>query len=103
MNIFELLAEQRIREALLRGDFDGLPGVGRPLVFDDDVFVSPEHRMASRVFKRAGCTPREILLRREIATLHQEIDAAPAGERRDELKRQLAWLLIQLSEGRSPR
>ena len=36
MSIFDILAEQRIAEAFRRGEFEHLPGAGRPLVFDDD-------------------------------------------------------------------
>ena len=96
--IFDRLAEQRIRDAQRRGDFDRLPGAGRPLVFDDEPFVSPEQRMVNRILKNAGFTPREIVLRKEIAALRQEIASANRGERRERLKRELALLLMQLSE-----
>jgi len=96
--IFEILAERRIIEAVLRGDLDGLPGVGKPLEFEDDPLVTPEQRMVNRILKNAGFTPREIVLRKEIAALQNEIRNTPRGERRDRLKRELAMLLIQVSE-----
>lgn len=96
--IFEILAEQRISEAVLRGDLDHLPGAGKALEFEDDLFVSPEQRMVNRILKNAGVAPREILLRKEIATLRKEIEALPPGLERDALKRRLALLLIQLCE-----
>lgn len=98
MNIFEILAEQRINEAMLRGDFDHLPGEGKPLEFEDEPFVSPEQRMVNRILKNAGCTPHEILLRKEIAALRKEIAALPPGPQRDALRRQLALLMLQLCE-----
>lgn len=94
--IFEILAEQRISEAIRRGELDDLPGAGRPLVFDDDPFVSSEQRMVNRVLKNAGFTPPEVALRKEIARLRQEIAGLPEGELRSELKRKLAWLLLEL-------
>lgn len=99
-NLFEILAEQRIAEAVLRGELDDLPGAGRPLEFDDDTFVTPEQRMVNRVLKNAGFTPREIVLRKEIATLRRAIEAQGPGERRDALKRELVMLLVQVSERR---
>ncbi len=96
--IFEALAERRISEAVLRGDLDGLPGAGKPLELDDDPLVAPEQRMVNRILKNAGFTPREIVLRKEIAALRHEIASANRGERREQLKRELALLLIQLSE-----
>ena len=35
MSIFDVLAEERIRAALARGDLAGLPGEGQPLVVVD--------------------------------------------------------------------
>lgn len=99
-NLFEILAEQRIAEAVLRGELDDLPGAGRPLEFDDDPFVTPEQRMVNRVLKNAGFTPREIVLRKEIAALRRAIEAQGPGERRDALKRELVMLLVQASERR---
>ena len=96
--IFEILAERHISEAVLRGDLDGLPGAGKPLEFADDPLVAPEQRMLNRILKNAGFTPREIVLRKEIAALRQEITSANRGESRERLKRQLALLLMQLSE-----
>ena len=48
-SIFDILAEQRILDAERNGDFANLPGAGRPLVFDDELFVSPEQRMVNKV------------------------------------------------------
>lgn len=97
-NIFEILAERHIEEALLRGDFDHLPGAGKPLEFDDEPLVSPEQRMVNRILKNAGFTPREIILRKEIAELRRDLEALPKGPRRESLKRELIALLIQVSE-----
>jgi hypothetical protein len=96
--VFEILAEQRIADALARGELDNLPGAGKPLEFDDDPFVSPEQRMINRILKNAGFTPREVLLRREVAELRQKIDAMPPGSQRDALKRDLVLLLVQVGE-----
>ena len=49
-----IVAEQRIREALNRGDLDNLPGEGRPLALDDDASIPEELRMAYRLLKNGG-------------------------------------------------
>ena len=98
-SIFDILAEQRILDALRSGDFDNLPGAGRPLVFDDELFVSPEQRMVHHILRNAGFTPPEIGLRKEIAALRAEIEAlAESDARRRALRRRLAMLIIQLQE-----
>jgi DnaJ homologue, subfamily C, member 28, conserved domain len=60
MLAFELIAERKIEEALARGEFDGLPGEGRPLDLDDDALVPEELRMAYRILKNAGFAPQEV-------------------------------------------
>lgn len=98
VNIFDILAEQRIVDALRRGEFDHLPGAGRPLDLADDPLVPAERRMMDHILKNAGVAPAEIGLRREIAALRTEIATLPAGAARDELRRRLAWLILRLGE-----
>ena len=55
------LAERRIEEAIARGEFDELPGAGRPLELDDvDPLLPEELRLAYRILKNAGFSPAEI-------------------------------------------
>lgn len=60
MLVLELMAERKIAEAVSRGEFEGLPGAGRPLGLDDDALVPEDERMANRILKNAGFAPREI-------------------------------------------
>lgn len=98
-SLFDILAEQRILDAARNGDFDGLPGTGRPLVFDDELFVAPERRMVNHILRNAGFVPPEIGLRREIARLRAEIAGLEEGSgRRKPLRRRLAEMIVQLQE-----
>ena len=54
MLLFELLAEQKISEAVSRGELDDLPGSGKPLDLDDDALVPEEMRLVCRILKNAG-------------------------------------------------
>jgi hypothetical protein len=55
MLALEIIAERKIEEALARGEFDNLPGAGRPLDLDDvDPLIPEELRMAFRILKNAG-------------------------------------------------
>ena len=99
MLIFELLAEQRIREAIDRGDMLNLPGAGQPLVFDDDPFVSPEQRMVNHIMKRAGLVPSDVSMRKAIANLRQEIQCLAQDDPQSEAKRlELTYLLVRTDE-----
>jgi len=76
------LAERRIEEAIARGEFDDLPGAGRPLELDDlDPLVPEELRLACRILKNAGYRLNEVdesaertRARKKLALLHARID-----------------------------
>lgn len=71
MLAFDFLAEQKIAEAVSRGEFDDLPGAGRPLELDDDALVPEELRLAYRILKNAGFVPPEVAALNEIAALER--------------------------------
>ncbi len=56
---FERIAEERIGRAAA-GEFDHLPGAGRPLDLGDEPLVPDEVRMVNRILKNAGCLPPEL-------------------------------------------
>lgn len=96
MHAFDLIAEQRIAEAIANGELDDLPGAGKPLDLDDDRLVPEELRMAYRVLRNAGLVPPEVDARKEAATLRSLIATAlDDGARRRALAR-LAVLEMQL-------
>lgn len=96
---FEVIAEQRIREALTRGEFDNLPGSGKPLELDDDSLIPEDQRLAYRILKNAGYVPEEVENRREIASLQQVLPQLD-GEGRAEALRRLHFLMSKVSAGR---
>ncbi|HTT10080.1 MAG TPA: DUF1992 domain-containing protein [Burkholderiaceae bacterium] len=103
---FALLVEQRITEAMARGDFDHLPGAGRPLELDDDLLVPQEERVALRIMKNAGCLPPEVERFAEVERLLATLGADPGGEAdpagRARAARRLHALVVQLeAEGRT--
>ncbi|HEY3180310.1 MAG TPA: DnaJ family domain-containing protein [Casimicrobiaceae bacterium] len=76
MLALDLIAEEKIRDAMRAGAFDDLPGAGQPLALDDDRLIPEELRIAYRILKNAGCLPQEIEARKEAATLRKLISAA---------------------------
>ena len=68
---FERIVEAIIQEAMERGEFDNLPGKGRPIDLSE-YFETPEDvRLANSILKNAGMTSREVDLLQEIAELKQ--------------------------------
>ena len=60
MLTLELIAERKIAEAAAQGEFDGLPGAGKPLDLEEDPLVPEDQRMANRILRNAGFAPREV-------------------------------------------
>jgi hypothetical protein len=98
MDLFAVVAERRILEAMERGEFDDLPGKGKPLSLeDDDPMVPAELRMAYRMLKNAGMLPPELELHKEVLRLSDLVNAiADEGERR-ERRRELDYKLLKLN------
>jgi hypothetical protein len=93
---WERIAENRIRDAMAQGEFDNLPGAGKPLDLEG-YFTLPEHlRVAFSMLKSANCVPAEVELLNEIAALERQL-AAAAGESQPEVRRALTDRRMQLA------
>ncbi|WP_460597420.1 DnaJ family domain-containing protein [Geomonas sp. Red276] len=96
MDILASIAERRIKEAMERGEFDNLPGKGKPLVEEDLSAVPEELRMAYKILKNAGCVPPEVELTNEVASLRRlvlEMEDSPEKTKR---VRELNFKLMKL-------
>jgi DnaJ homolog subfamily C member 28 len=58
--------DEQIRQAIQRGDFDNLPGKGKPLDLSENPHEDPGWRMAYRMLKESGYTLPWIETRRNI-------------------------------------
>lgn len=95
-NIFENMAEMRIREAIERGQLKNLPGEGKPLVLEPvNPLEPPEERMFNKIMRTLGLLPEEIELQKEIAELKNRLEACEQGEERDALKKKLSETVIR--------
>jgi hypothetical protein len=92
MLTLDQLAEQRIREAIAKGEFDDLPGTGVPLQFDDDPLVPEDWRLAYRILKNSGFAPPEVDGLRQIAELERWLEQSPGGEDRQRALTRLDYL-----------
>ena len=68
-SVIQYIAEQRINEALNKGEFDNLPGRGKPLTLEDTSNIPEELRMAYKILRNAGCIAPEIQERKDITSL----------------------------------
>ncbi|HVN43076.1 MAG TPA: DnaJ family domain-containing protein [Steroidobacteraceae bacterium] len=96
MQPLDQLVEARIREAASRGEFDNLPGAGRPVALDDDRMVPEELRVAYRLLRNSGHVPPELELRREIHSVEALLVAAGDPAQRSAAVRRLQVLWLRL-------
>ncbi len=97
MNIFEKIAEVRIREAMQNGEFENLPGKGRPIDLKD-YFNLPGHlRAAYGLLRNANVLPSEIQLMKEIEQLQNRLDGEKDTRQRKTIFRQIQIRQIELS------
>jgi hypothetical protein len=94
--LFQRIAEQRILEAQRKGEFDDLPGKGKPLEIEDLSWVPEDLRIGYHVLKNAHVLPPEAELRKDIHTIEDLLKhVEDEGERRA-LAKSLQWKLIRL-------
>ncbi len=70
---WESAVEKQIREAMERGDFDNLPGQGKPLDLRRDPNVPEEWELAFKILKDAGFAPEWIEEDKEIRAAREEL------------------------------
>ena len=87
MTIFAQIAEAKIAEAMQRGEFDDLPGAGKPLQLEDLSHVPAHLRLGYKVLRNAEALPPEVELRREIYSLDRLIETTSDPEDLEELRR----------------
>ena len=86
---FEKTVEALIKEAQARGEFDNLPGQGKPLDLTE-YFNSPEDvRVAQAMLKNAGMVPVEIELLQEIAVLKELLATTGVESDKDQIRKAL--------------
>ena len=94
------LAEERIRDAIQRGEFDNLPGSGKPLILEDDRHIPDDLRLAYKILKNADCLPPELELKKEIRKAEELLSSvADEGEKYRQLHK-VNFLIMKLNEMR---
>ncbi len=101
MEIFAKIAEQRIREAMERGDFERIEGMGKPLSLEDETWVPEDLRPAYRILKNAGCVPQEVELRKEVLSFRELLQGIDDDRERLRKIRELNFKILKLNELRT--
>lgn len=85
---FSKIAEDKIKEAIKKNEFEDLPGIGQPLEIKDHFpGMSDEWKMAYRVLKNAGYSPEDV--KKEIFRIEELLEEATDNEQRERLQAKL--------------
>ena len=83
MSDFESPLDKMMREARERGEFDDLPGKGKPLKWDDETHIPEDQRLANRLLKNNGFTLDWIEMGKELDAHYEAIKERLAHARAD--------------------
>jgi hypothetical protein len=95
--ILDKIADQRIREAMERGELDDLEGKGLPLKLEDDRHIPEDLRLAYKILKNANCLPQEIELRKEIRTTESLLAGIKDTQEKYRQMKKLNFLIMKLN------
>ncbi|GGK14779.1 DUF1992 domain-containing protein [Caldalkalibacillus thermarum] len=97
MDILSQIAEEKIREAMKKGEFDNLPGQGKPLNLEDLSRVPEDLRAGYKLLKNAGVLPEELQMQKEIINLQSLIECCYDNEQKAKLKKELNEKMLRFN------
>jgi len=95
--VFDQIVEAMIKEAMERGEFDNLPGQGKPIDLTEYFETPEEVRLAHSMLKNAGITSREVDLLKEIAELKQLHGAVLDEKKKQEIEQKIQQKQVEFS------
>jgi hypothetical protein len=94
MDLF-LTIEMMIKQAIERGEFENLPGEGKPLNLREfNPYATKEERLISRILARSGELPIEVIILKEIESLQEKLEDCKTEEKKV-LKKKLEALNLK--------
>jgi hypothetical protein len=94
---FQKNVDEKIKEAIARGEFDNLPGKGKPLDLDA-YFATPEHlRIGYSILKSADIIPEEVELLKQIESLRKSLQSSTTQVEKKALRQQLSEKLTSFN------
>jgi hypothetical protein len=83
----EKFIEDQIGKAMARGEFDNLPGKGKPLDLDWYFSVPEDLRLGYSVLKNNSVIPQEAQLLKEVEDLKRQLDLCEGDEERRRIRK----------------
>jgi hypothetical protein len=101
MDWITFVAEQRISQAIEKGELKSTGWENKPLKLDDDHMVPADLKLAYKMMKNAGYLPPELETRKEISRLEQLISKTEDEHQRVQQMRKLSVLLMKVDATRT--
>ena len=98
---FDKIVEERIKNAQKKGDFNNLPGSGKPLDLDDNSCVAEDLRLAYKILKNADFAPPEIEIKNEIKKTEDLLIGMKDEKEKYRILKKLNFLILKLNTMRS--
>lgn len=100
MDYLTFIAEQKIAQALEKGELKPTLWKNRPLPLEDDHLVPDDLKMAYKMLKNAGYLPPEVETRKEISRIEQLIAQTEDEHVRIKQMKKLSVLLMKVDNAR---
>lgn len=94
---FDKIVEAMIRDAQERGQFENLPGRGKPIDLTEYFEAPEEVRVAQSVLKNAGMQSPEVELLKQIAQLRQLLGTLTDEKKKQEVHKQIQERQIEFN------
>ena len=83
-------ADEKIKEAIAKGELDNLPGKGKPLDLDAYFAMPEDLRMGYSILKSADIIPEEMELLKQIEGLKKSLDSCTNQIEKRAIQKQLS-------------
>lgn len=100
LKIIDEVAERAIKAAQERGEFDDLPGMGKPLRLEDDSMIPEDLRMAYKILKNSGHLPPEMQQEKDIERAIDLLRDCKDEQARLRQLQKLNFMIAKLNMGR---
>lgn len=94
---FEKIVEERIRQSQKNGDFENLPGAGKPLQLEDTSGIPEDLRLAYKMLKNADCIPPELAIKKEIVSTEALLEQVTDVQLKYKTLKKLNYLIMKLN------
>ena len=91
------MVERKIWEALKKGEFDDLPGKGRPIDLQDDSHIPEDLRLAYKILKNGDCLPPEIEEKKQIQQMEDLLEDIKDEKEKYKLIKRINFKIMKLN------